>query len=90
MEKLSSLPNIGPAVERQLNAVGVETPDDLRALGAGESWLRIQTIDPSACIHRLLALAGAVRGVPKANLSPDEKAALKAFYLAHRIERRKK
>lgn len=31
MEKLSSLPNIGPAVERQLNAVGVEIPDDLRA-----------------------------------------------------------
>lgn len=88
MGELSRLPNIGPAVEKQLNAAGIQTSEQLCALGAREAWLRIQAFDPSACIHRLLALEGAVRGVPKAALPPDTRAELKAFYLAHRTRTR--
>ena len=79
MGELSGLPNIGPVVEKQLNAAGVKTGGELRALGA---------FDPSACIHRLLALEGAIRGVPKAALPPEARAELKAFYLAHRARAR--
>lgn len=82
---LSDLPNIGPEVERQLNAVGITNEAELRALGAKDAWLRIQTIDPSACIHRLLALEGAIRGIKKAQLPPEVKADLKAFYQAHKL-----
>ena len=84
MGELSALPNIGPEVERQLNETGVTTAAELRALGAEDAWLRIQANDPSACIHRLLALEGAIQGVKKALLPPERKAELKAFYQARR------
>lgn len=70
MGELSKLPNIGKAVEEQLIQVGIVTPEALRGLGAKAAWLKIQEIDSSACIHRLLALEGAIQGVKKAML-PD-------------------
>ena len=84
MGELSALPNIGPEVERQLNAVGVITATELRALGAEDAWLRIHARDPSACIHRLLALEGAIQSVKKTLLPPARRAELKAFYQTHR------
>ena len=84
MGELSKLPNIGKAVEAQLIQVGIETPEALRAIGAKAVWLKIQEIDPSACIHRLLALEDAIQGVKKTLLPPERRAELKAFYQAHR------
>ena len=84
MGELSTLPNIGPEVERQLHEAGVTTAAELRALGAEDAWLRIQRHDPSACIHRLLALEDAIQGVKKTLLPPERRAELKAFYQAHR------
>ncbi|MDO4503042.1 MAG: TfoX/Sxy family protein [Coriobacteriia bacterium] len=85
MTKLSDLPNIGPTVEAQLQRVGITTPQELQAVGAKDAWLRIQATDPSACIQRLQALEGAIRGVKKSQLPPDVKADLKAFYQQHKI-----
>lgn len=85
MCELSRLPNIGKAVEEQLHRAGIHTEAELRAIGAEQAWLRIQRIDPSACIHRLLALEGAIQGVEKALLPPERKAELKAFYTRHRL-----
>lgn len=80
MGELSGLPNIGMVVEEQLNQVGIVTKEDLKSVGAKQAWLKIQTIDEKACIHRLLALEGAIRGVKKVALSDDVKADLKEFY----------
>ena len=55
MGELSRLPNIGKEVERQLNEAGILSAEDLKNLGAEKAWLKIQKLDPSACIHRLLA-----------------------------------
>ena len=55
---MSKPENIGKALEEQLIQVGIETPEALRQVGAKAAWLKIQEIDPSACIHRLLALEG--------------------------------
>lgn len=85
METLSDLPNIGKKVEEQLLAVGITSEEELKALGAKEAWLRIQSIDESACIHRLMALEGAIQGVKKSLLSTEVKAELKEFYQAHKI-----
>lgn len=85
MGELSKLPNIGKAVEAQLIQVGIETPEALRQVGAKAAWLKIQEIDPSACIHRLLALEGAIQGVKKTGLPDAVKADLKAFYQAHKL-----
>lgn len=85
MGNLSSLPNIGKVVEDQLETVGISDYEQLRDIGAEQAWLRIQEKDPSACIHRLLALEGAIQGVKKTELPAERKAELKRFY-----ERKKK
>ena len=84
MGKLTKLPNIGSTVERQLEQAGIGTAEALRQLGSREAWLRIQAIDESACIHRLLALEGAIRGVRKAELPEDVRAELREFYRRHK------
>ncbi|MCI8607342.1 MAG: TfoX/Sxy family protein [Hungatella sp.] len=84
MGELAKLPNIGKTVEEQLNRVGITTVEELKAAGAKQAWLKIQEIDESACIHRLLALEGAIRNVKKVELPDDVKADLKAFYQWHK------
>ena len=80
MGELSKLPNIGKTVEEQLNQVGINSADELKSIGSKEAWLKIQKIDESACIHRLMALEGAIEGVKKTMLSDEVKADLKEFY----------
>lgn len=80
MGQLSRLPNIGKVVESQLNEVGINTYEDLKNYGAEQAWLKIQSIDESACIHRLMALEGAILGVKKSDLPQFRKDELKAFY----------
>ena len=86
MGALSKLPNIGKNVEEQLNQEGINTVDELAKAGSKEAWLRILEIDESACINRLMALEGAIRGIKK-NMLPDEvKADLKAFYQKNKMK----
>ena len=80
MSELSKLPNIGKVVEEQLNQVGITTAAELKEVGSKAAWLKIQQIDESACIHRLMALEGAIQGVKKTMLPEEVKADLKQFY----------
>ncbi|MGN0341881.1 MAG: TfoX/Sxy family protein [Roseburia sp.] len=80
MGELSKLPNIGTTVEEQLIQVGINSLEELKKIGAKEAWLKIQEIDDSACIHRLMALEGAIEGVKKTMLPDEVKADLKEFY----------
>lgn len=80
MGELSNLPNIGKTVEEQLFRVGINSVDELKRIGAKKAWLKIQEIDETACIHRLMALEGAIQGVKKTMLSDEVKADLKKFY----------
>lgn len=84
MGELSKLPNIGAEVERQLNEAGIHSFEELKTMGAEQAWLRIQENDESACIHRLLALEGAILGVKKTLLPEERKAQLKEFYQWHK------
>lgn len=80
MGELSNLPNIGKTVEEQLNQVGINSYEQLKAIGSKQAWLRIKAIDDSACINRLYALEGAIMQMSKNQLSPVLKAELKEFY----------
>jgi len=80
MGELSKLPNIGGFIENQLNEVGITTYEELKEAGAKDVWLRIKSIDYSACIHRLYALEGAIRGIQKNQLPEEVKNELKEFY----------
>ncbi|MGS0765374.1 TfoX/Sxy family protein [Syntrophomonas curvata] len=84
MGELQSLPNIGRELERQLHEAGIDTVEELKQVGSREAWLRILAFDPSACLMRLSALEGAIRGVRWHSLDPEVKAGLKAFYHQHR------
>ena len=84
MGELSKLPNIGKTVEEQLLQAGVTTAGELKSTGAKAAWLKIQEIDETACIHRLLALEGAIRGVKKSLLPDEIKADLREFYREHK------
>ena len=85
MAELSKLPNIGKIVKEQLNQVGITTAAELKEIGAKAAWLKIQEIDESACIHRLMALEGAICGVKKTMLPDEVKADLKEFYQEHKL-----
>ena len=86
MGELSKLPNIGKEVESQLNKVGIFTYEELKESGSEQVWLKIQEIDNSACIHRLLALEGAICGVKKTVLPQERKAELSDFYKWHKVK----
>ena len=81
MGELSKMPNIGKVVEKQLNDVGISTVDDLIDLGSKEAWLKIQEIDESACLNRLMALEGAIQNIRWHNLSEEDKDDLRRFYV---------
>lgn len=84
MGELSSLINIGEKLEAQLELVGISTEQELKRVGSKEAWVRIKQIDPTACIHRLLALEGAIEGVKKSKLPREVKKNLKEFYYNNR------
>lgn len=77
---LQSLPNIGPEVAAQLKKAGIETEQQLYETGTETTFIRLKTIFPDACIHRLLAIEGAIRGIRKHQLPPERKAELTAFF----------
>ena len=86
MGELSKLHNIGKTVEEQLIRVGICSVDELKKIGAKKAWLMIREIDESACINRLMALEGAIRGIKKSLLPDEVKADLKEFYKANKIK----
>lgn len=81
MGALSSLPNVGKVLENNLLLVGIETPEQLRSIGAEETFIRIRVyVDPGACLHMLYGIQGAIEGLPDKLLTDDTKQKLKAFY----------
>lgn len=80
MSSLSRLPNIGKVLAANLLAVGIETPQQLREIGAKEAFRRIRSQrDAGACLHMLYGLQGAVLGIPDTQLPADVKQELRAF-----------
>ena len=80
MGELTKLPNIANKMEAQLADVGITTIEQLKEIGSREAWLRILARDPSACLHRLCGLEGAIQGVRWHYLNDETKASLKGFY----------
>lgn len=81
MSELAGLPNVGKVLESNLLKAGIETPEQLRGLGAEEAFIRIRTsADPDACLHMLYGVQGAIDGVPDRLLPDETKQRLRAFY----------
>jgi len=83
MGELQKLNNIGKELEKQLNEIGIYTYEELVNYGSQEAWLKIKSIDSSACINRLMALEGAIQNIRWHNLSDKDKKYLRDFYETH-------
>lgn len=81
MSELLKLPNVGKVLEGNLLAVGIETVEQLRQIGAEEAFWRIRLQrDPGACLHMLYGIQGAILGIPDKQLPFDVKEKLKGFF----------
>lgn len=80
MSELTKLPNVGKVLEKLLIEVGISTPQQLREIGTMEAFIRIRAKDPTACIHMLYGIQGAVEGIKDKFLSDTTKQELKEFY----------
>lgn len=80
MNKLTDYPNIGKDTERLLIEVGIDSYERLVEVGSRDAWLKIKSIDSSACLNRLMGLEGAIQNIRWHNLNDNDKNKLKEFY----------
>ncbi len=80
MSELHKLPNIGKTLADKLKRAEINSGEDLINIGSEQAFIRIETIDESACINMLYALEGAVQGIRWHGLSQERKKELKDFY----------
>lgn len=80
MSKLTDLPNVGPKLAAALEGVGICTPEQLQERDAQEVFCLVRAQDPTACLHKLYAIAAAIQGVPKPCLTPEVKGQLRDFF----------
>jgi DNA transformation protein len=75
---LERMKNLGPVSAARLRAVGIESPEELRHLGAVEAYVRVRRTFPAETTHGLLyALHGAVTDVRWYVLPEETRAALR-------------
>ncbi len=84
---LSKHINIGKDTEKKLIRVGIDSFKKLESIGSEKAFLKLQTIDPGACLSLLCALEASIEGISKQYLSPEKKKELKAF---HNMVKKKK
>ncbi len=79
MSDLTSMRNIGAEMSRKLNAVGINSAEQLIRLGAKEAFFKLKVIFPQVCLVHLYTLEGAIQNI-EYNLLPDSrKKELKEF-----------
>ena len=79
------MPNIGKVVVEKLIQVGISTPEELKTAGTEQTFIRLQTIDETACFSMLQGLEGAIQGIRWHNLPKERKEELKEFFRLRRI-----
>lgn len=85
-DDLSGCVNIGKDTEAKLKKAGIDSVSKLKAVGTEQAFLRLQAMDPGACIQLLYGLDGAVNGIKATELSRERKEELLAF---HRMAKKK-
>jgi len=81
---LEQLPNIGAILADCLRRAGIDSAEELQALGAERAFEQLRAVLPDdACLSKLYALAGAIEGVRWHDLPPARKTQLKTFASRH-------
>jgi len=76
---LSQQINIGKDTEVKLIQVGIDTFEKLVSIGTEQAFIRLQTLDPGACINLLYGLDGAIQGIKWNKLPHERKLELQQF-----------
>ncbi len=79
MAELSSMMNLGKEMDRKLRSVGIDSAEELMAVGSMEAYRRLKVLYPNVCLVHLYCLEGAIRQTEYNCLSRETKAELKAF-----------
>lgn len=79
---LSDLPNLSFALAENLRRVGIRTPAELAATGAEAAWQSLHQGGFVDSAQSLLALEGALQGVPWRELDPARRHELMHFFHA--------
>jgi DNA transformation protein len=74
------MPNLGGEMEKRLKQVGISSAEDLVSAGAENTFIRLKTVDPGACINSLYALEGAIQGIRWHHLDKQRKQELLEFF----------
>lgn len=74
---ISDLPNLGPKCAEWLEAVGITTEEDLRAVGIIEAYKRCQDAGVNTTLNLLWAMFGALNNIPFEEVPKDIKEQLK-------------
>jgi len=82
--KLISLPNIGKILEERLVEVGVDSVEELFALGSKKVFMKLVAKDSEACISMIYSLEGAIQGIRWHDLDREKREELKKFYFVWR------
>lgn len=72
--------NIGQDTATKLKKVGIDTFEQLKAIGSKNAFLMLQTLDAGACLSLLYAIEGAIEGIKDNKLSVVKKLELKDFF----------
>ncbi len=76
--ELESLKNLGPVSSRQLQAVGIETVEQLEEIGPAQAFHMVADLFPSeTSLNFLYALQGALWDIHWNTIPPEEKERLK-------------
>ena len=79
MSELTALKNIGAEMARKLKSVGIDSAEELIAVGSKEAFVRLKERYPDICLVFLYVLQGAVDLVDYNRLSEETTADLKEF-----------
>jgi DNA transformation protein and related proteins len=72
--------NIGRDTEAKLIQIGIDSYQKLQSAGTEQAFIRLQAIDPGACLCLLYGLDGAIKGIKSTMLSAERKLELQQFY----------
>jgi DNA transformation protein len=80
MTDLKGIKNIGKDTEAKLKLVGIDSFEKFKSIGSEGAFIRLQTLDPGACLSLLYGLDGAISNTKWNELPLERKQALQEFY----------
>ncbi|HEY0793954.1 MAG TPA: TfoX/Sxy family DNA transformation protein [Chthoniobacterales bacterium] len=83
VKSIESLPNIDPALAKELKKVGIMDGDALIRIGAEHAWQRLMRNGWNDGLHSLLQLEGAIEGVRSSQVPLDRQQELRLEAIAY-------